>query len=61
MWKNYFKVGLATLPEDFPVEQWCRLTKQANITLNLLCSAVTDNNKSAYELTYGEFKFGTTY
>eukprot|EP00957_Ditylum_brightwellii_P055189 4183804-Ditylum_brightwellii.AAC.1 len=35
-WKNHFLAGLTSLPAKFPINFWCSLIPQANITLNLL-------------------------
>ena len=36
-WKNHFLAGIAGLPKSFPIANWCRLTKQCDATLNMLC------------------------
>ncbi len=36
-WKNNFLSGMAGLPKLFPITNWCRLTAQCNVTLNMIC------------------------
>ena len=48
--KNHFLVGLATVDANFPLQLWCELLVQAEITLNLLRKLRVDKTKSAYEV-----------
>jgi len=45
--KNHFIAGLCTVDPLFPIQCWCYLLQQAEITLNLLCTARSDPSKSA--------------
>lgn len=36
IWKDHFIAGLSSTHPNFPVNQWCKLIEQANITLCLL-------------------------
>ena len=59
-YKNHFKAGLASVDPNFPLSEWDRLLDQANITLNLLRSARTNPQLSAYTYICGEFNFAAT-
>ena len=59
-WKNHFKAGLVIADPKFPLTEWDRLIPQANITLNLLRTARTNPNLSAYAYIYGNFDFSAT-
>ena len=48
-----FKAVLASVDPNFPLSEWDRLIKQANITLNLLRSARSNPNISAYTYMFG--------
>ena len=59
-YKNQFKVGLATTDPKFPFSEWDRLIQQANITLNLLRTAIVNTKLSEYAYIYGQFDFRAT-
>lgn len=54
-WKNYFKADLATVDPEFPLHEWDRLVEQAELTLNLLHSSLSNPKLSAYAYMFGEF------
>ena len=58
--ESHFKAGLASVDPNFPLTEWDRLVEQANITLNLLRSARTNPQLSAYTYMFGEFNFAST-
>ena len=58
--KNHFKAGLATCNPSFPLREWDRLLEQAVLTLNLMRSARTNPNMSAYTFIHGEYDFRAT-
>ena len=35
-WKNHLIAGLSSTDDNFPMHLWCRLIKQATMTLNML-------------------------
>jgi hypothetical protein len=59
-WKNHFLAGIAGLPKSFPIANWCRLTKQCNATLNMLCTCCQNPLLSAHEALEGSFSFDAT-
>ena len=61
MWlKNHFVAGLCTAHPQFPLQLWCELLPQAEISLNLLRRARCNNKLSAYAVYNGEFNFDKT-
>ena len=58
--KNHFLAGLATVDIQFPLQLWCYLLQQAELTLNLLWTSLVDPEKSAYEVLDGAFDYNTT-
>ena len=58
--KSHFKTGLASLDPDFPRSEWDRLTKYAEMMLNLLCAANTNPKLSAYAYLFGKIDWNTT-
>ena len=58
--KNHFLAGLATVDRAFPLQLWCYLLFQAEMTLNMLRTSRTDPSKSAYEILEGAFDFNKT-
>ena len=58
--KNHFVAGLASVDPDFPLGEWDRLLKQAEITLNLLRGARMNPKLSAYAYSFGKFNYNTT-
>ena len=47
-WKNHFTAGIAGIPPSFPIANWCRLTTQSDMMLNM------------YEAMDGSFSFDVT-
>ncbi len=58
--KNKFLAGIAGLPKSFPMASWCQLTKQCNITLNMLCLCCQNPLFLTHEALNGSFLFDTT-
>ena len=58
--KNHFVAGLCTAHPQFPLQLWCELLPQAEISLNLLRRARCNNKLSAYAVYNGEFNFDKT-
>ena len=58
--KSYFLAGLACVDKEFPLQLWCYLLFQAELTLNLLRTARSDPSKSAYEALEGKFDYNAT-
>ena len=59
-WKNLFKVGLASLPKQFPIAHWCHLTTQCDIILNMLQPCRQNPKLSAQETLHEAFHFDVT-
>ena len=55
-----FLAGIAALDPNFPIQEWCRLLPQCDITLNILRSSRRQPNLSAYAATFGNFNFNRT-
>ena len=58
--KNHFIAGLCTVDPTFPLQLWCYLLEQAEITLNLLRTSRDDPTKSAYETLNKSFDWNRT-
>ena len=58
--KNHFIAGLATVDVTFPLQLWCYLLMQAELTLNLLRTSRHDPTKSAFEVLEGKFNWNAT-
>ena len=58
--KSHFIAGLASTDPDFPMQCWCRLLPQAEMTLNLLRSSRTNPRLSAYAQLEGAFNYNKT-
>lgn len=58
--KNHFIAGLCTVHPQFPLQLWCELLPHAELTLNLLQQARSNNKLSAYTVLEGEFNFDKT-
>ena len=58
--KNHFLGGLATVDAAFPLQLWCYLLHQAEMTLNMLRTSCTDPTKSAYKVMEGKFDYNKT-
>jgi hypothetical protein len=59
-YKNHLIAGLSSCDPDFPMHLWCRLVKQANITINLLRRSRINPALSAYAQVHGAFDFNAT-
>eukprot|EP00957_Ditylum_brightwellii_P185545 14126349-Ditylum_brightwellii.AAC.2 len=55
--KNHVLAGLATCPNDFPIQAWDHLLDQCIITLNLLQTSCVNPQLSAYTYIYGNYDF----
>jgi hypothetical protein len=57
MWKNHFTAGIAGIPPSFPIANWCHLTTQSNMTLNMLCPCWLNPCLLTHEAMDGSFLF----
>ena len=60
IFNNHFTSGLYSLSIGFPLQLWCYLLHQSQISLNLLQTARSNPTKSAYEVLYGKFDYNRT-
>ena len=58
--KNHFVAGLCTVHKNFPMQLWCELLQQCELTLNLLRASRKNNKLSAYAQLEGGFNFNHT-
>ena len=58
--KNHFISGLCSVDKGFPLQLWCYLLAQAEITLNLLQTSQIDPSNSVYEVLKGVFNYYST-
>ena len=58
--KNHLIAGLCTVHKLFPMQLWCELLQQCEITLNLLRASRRNPKLSAYAILEGEFNFNKT-
>jgi hypothetical protein len=58
--KNHFIAGLCSTDKLFPMNLWCRLIRQAEITLNLLRASRINPRLSAYAQLSGAFDYNAT-
>ena len=58
--KNHFLAGLATVAKEFPIQLWCELLMQCQLTINLLHTSRLDPTKSAFEILEGKFDYNRT-
>ena len=56
----HFKEGLASLDPDFPISERDRIVEQYELTLNLLCSSISNLQLSAYAYLFGHFDYSAT-
>jgi hypothetical protein len=47
-WKNHFTMGIAGIPLSFPIANWCQLTPQSNMSLNMMRPCCPNPLLSAY-------------
>ena len=59
-WKNHFISGIASLPNEFPISNWCWLIPQCNINLNLMQPCRQNRPLLAHTDLHGEFHFDAT-
>ena len=55
--KHHFLAGLASCNKNFPLQEWDRLTYQAQLTLNLLRNSRVMLQLSAYSYLHGVYDF----
>ena len=53
-------VGLSSVDNNFPIYLWCWIAKQAETTINLLITSITNPRLSAYAQIFGTFDFNAT-
>ncbi|KAL7462038.1 hypothetical protein ACHAXS_002436 [Conticribra weissflogii] len=58
--KDHFIAGLCTVDSKFPIQLWDQLLGQAQDSLNMLCTARTNPQLSAYHLLKGPHDFNRT-
>jgi len=58
--KNHFLASLVTCDPKFPLAEWDRLLRQAELTLNLLRSSRLNPKLSAHAYLFGTFDFNKT-
>ena len=58
--KNHFIAGLTTVDREFPLQYWCYLLDQAEITLNLLRTARSNPKLSTYTALEGAYNYNAT-
>jgi hypothetical protein len=58
--KNHFIAGLCSTDKLFPMNLWCRLVRQAEITLNLLHALHLNPRLSTYAQLNGAFDYNAT-
>ena len=58
--KNHFVAGICTVDKKFPMQLWCNLLSQAEITFNLLQQVRCNTKISTYAVLEGEFNYNKT-
>eukprot|EP00957_Ditylum_brightwellii_P045067 3418327-Ditylum_brightwellii.AAC.1 len=58
--KEHFVAGLCTTDPNFPMNLWCRLVAQAEISVNLLQQCRRQPKLSAYTAVWGKFDYNRT-
>ena len=58
--KNYFITDLCSTDENVPLQWWCRLLDQAELTVNMLLQSRLNPRFSAYAQLEGFFNFNAT-
>ena len=56
-YKNHMIAGLCTIDNMFPINLWCKLSEQVEITLNLLQWSRMNPKLMAWLQVHGEFDF----
>ncbi|KAL7524050.1 hypothetical protein ACHAXR_001126, partial [Thalassiosira sp. AJA248-18] len=59
-WKNHFAATRAGTPTSFKMSNWCKMTEQCDITLNMLRPCTTNPLLSAFEAMEGMYSFDAT-
>ncbi|KAL7529464.1 hypothetical protein ACHAXR_002975, partial [Thalassiosira sp. AJA248-18] len=59
-WKNHFAATRAGTPTSFKMSNWCKMTEQCDITLNMLRPCTTNPLLSAFEAMEGMHSFDAT-
>ena len=59
-WKNHFTAVRAGAPHSVCMENWCRMTEQCDITLNMMRPCTLNPCMSAFEAMEGMFYFDAT-
>ncbi len=57
LWKNHFMVSIARIPSFFLIANWCRLTPQSNMTLNMMHPCHLNPLLSTHKAMDGSFSF----
>jgi hypothetical protein len=60
MWKNHFTTGIADLPLLLLIANWCRLTPQSDMTLNMMRPCCLNPLLSSHKAMDGSFLFDAT-
>jgi hypothetical protein len=60
MWKNHFTAGIAGIPSLFLIANWCQLTPQNDMTLNMMRPCCLNPLLSAHKAMEGLFLFDAT-
>jgi hypothetical protein len=59
-WKNHFAATRAGTPTSFRMSNWCKMTEQCDITLNMMRPCTTNPLLSAFEAMEGTYSFDAT-
>ena len=59
-WKNHFTATRAGTPSTFKMSNWCKMTEQCDITLNMMRPCTTNPLLSAFEAMDGMYSFDAT-
>jgi len=59
-WKNHFTATRAGTPSSFKMANWCKMTEQCDITLNMMRPCTTNPRLSAFEAMEGTYSFDAT-
>ena len=59
-WKNHFSATRAGTPPSFRMANWCRMTEQCDITLNMMRPCTINPKLSAFEAMEGTYSFDAT-
>ena len=59
-WKSCMKSCMASLPPNFPMAYWCRLSDQVNFAVNIVRKCLRNPLLSAWAAMEGEYHFDAT-